>query len=108
MARKRQPRGERPGRKPRGDQPPLPPDLPDPRAHERSFHELLGDQAAPDTPQGRAEDLLAQAFAQRDPRRRADLARRALSLWPDCADAFVLLAENAASRSQALDLYRQG
>src|SRR5262249_21571932 len=54
------------------------------------------------------EDLLAQAFQQRDPRKRADLARRALSLWPDCADAYVLLAETADNRRQALELYRQG
>ena len=36
-----------------------------------------------------------------------DLARQALELWPDCADAYVLLAENAGSRPQALDLYQK-
>ncbi len=36
------------------------------------------------------------------------MARKALELSPDCADAFVLLAEDASSTEQARDLYAQG
>jgi tetratricopeptide (TPR) repeat protein len=36
------------------------------------------------------------------------LAQAALEVCPDCADAYVLLAEHARSRKQALQLYEQG
>src|SRR5207244_12175177 len=62
----------------------------------------------PGTPQGQAHELVAQAFEVRNPQRKVELARQALALWPDCADAYVLLAEHAPSRKQALGLYRQG
>jgi tetratricopeptide (TPR) repeat protein len=61
-----------------------------------------------DTPQTRAQAMLDQAFEVPDARRRVQLARQALDIWPDCADAYVLLAENASSHKEALDLYRQG
>src|SRR5262249_11248720 len=38
---------------------------------------------------------------------RARLARQALEISPDCADAYVLLAEQAPSRNEALGLYEQ-
>jgi tetratricopeptide (TPR) repeat protein len=42
-------------------------------------------------------------------RRRIELARKALEISPDCTDAYVLLAQEAArSLPEALDLYRQG
>src|SRR5204863_488504 len=62
----------------------------------------------PGTPQGQAEELVYRAFEERNPQRKVELAREALALWPDCADAFVLLADHAPSRKQALDLYRRG
>jgi tetratricopeptide (TPR) repeat protein len=61
-----------------------------------------------DTPRGRAQALLAQAFATEDGPRRVRLAKEALALWPDCGDAYVLLAEHARSRKEALKLYEQG
>src|SRR5262249_41762739 len=104
MARKRRPEGDGPGRRRR----PRPsPELPDRRTLETTLRPVVG-RAAPATPQGQAEALLARAFQEPDPRRKADLAREALALWPDCADAYVLLAENAASRTEALRLYQQG
>jgi tetratricopeptide (TPR) repeat protein len=102
MTRRRRPHRDRPGRRSRSDQ------APDPLHLERVLHEFVGGQADPGTPQGQAEDLVAQAFEEDDPRRRTELARQALSLWPDCADAFVLLAEAAANRKEALLLYQQG
>src|SRR5262249_38116449 len=49
--------------------------------------------------------LVAQALEAGDPQQQGGLARQALERWPDCADAYVLLAEHAGSRPQAPDLY---
>jgi hypothetical protein len=49
-----------------------------------------------------------RAFEQPDQQRRVRLAQDALALCPDCADAYVLLAEHAPSRKEALRLYEQG
>jgi tetratricopeptide (TPR) repeat protein len=62
----------------------------------------------PDTPLSQAQALIYQAFEEEDEQVRVELAREALALCPDCADAYVLLAENAPSRKQALELYQQG
>jgi tetratricopeptide (TPR) repeat protein len=65
--------------------------------------------AAPqDTPLARAQALMYQAFAEKDERRRHELARAALAISPDCADAYVLLAEQAPNRREALALYEKG
>ena len=62
----------------------------------------------PRTPQEEAQELMFEAF-EADGRRRADLARKALSIDPDCADAYVLLAEETAkSPREALQLYCKG
>lgn len=54
----------------------------------------------PEQPAGRpeyeAEDLIWEAW-QETGARRAQLARQALALWPDCADAYVLLAQQTGS-----------
>ncbi len=59
------------------------------------------------TPVERAQDLAYRAMDARG-RRRIQLARKALELSADCADAYVLLAEDCADLSQARDLYAQG
>jgi tetratricopeptide (TPR) repeat protein len=59
------------------------------------------------TPLEKAQDLMYRAFDARG-RRRIQLARKALELSPDCADAYVLLAEEAIEPDVSLDLYRQG
>jgi len=59
------------------------------------------------TPVERAQDLVYRAFDARG-RRRIQLARKALELSPDCADAYVLLAEECPDPAQAPDLYAQG
>ncbi len=48
-----------------------------------------------------------QAF-EAPPAKRARLAREAIEISPDCADAYVLLAEDAESAAAALPLYEQG
>jgi hypothetical protein len=52
--------------------------------------------------------LMYQAFEEPDEQRRVQLAKDALAICPDCADAYVLLAEHATSRQEALRLYEQG
>jgi len=60
-----------------------------------------------DTPLERAQDLAYRAFDARG-RRRIQLARKALELSADCADAYVLLAEECTDPARARDLYAQG
>ncbi len=57
---------------------------------------------------GQAQELIYEAWEIDDPRQRLVLARKALKLCGDCADAYVLLADAAASPVKALELYRQG
>src|SRR5262245_56514162 len=108
MARKKREPGGR-GQKRRR---PKPPDnLPDRRAMEGVMQQLvagLQGQAHQDTPLGQAQALMYRAFEEPDEQRRVQLAKDALAIRPDCADAFVLLAENATSRKEALRLYEQG
>ncbi len=59
-------------------------------------------------PVEQAQDLMYDAW-EATGWRRVELARRALEISPDCADAYVLLAEEAArSLEEARDLYEQG
>jgi tetratricopeptide (TPR) repeat protein len=60
-----------------------------------------------ETPLERAQDLVYRAMDARG-RRRVQLARKALELSQDCADAYVLLAEECADVDLACDLYAQG
>src|SRR3954471_11215905 len=49
------------------------------------------------------------AWDEKNARRRIDLARKALSISADCADAYVLLAEETASSvPEAMELYEKG
>jgi len=107
MAKKRKPRRGRP-RKGRPDDL-LAAGLPDPRTAEAILRQMLGG-AAPvnaDSPAGKAQSLLDRAYVEQDTSKRAELARQALQAWPDCADAYVLLAENAPTQKEALPLYEQ-
>lgn len=54
-----------------------------------------------------AQDLAYRAFEARG-RRRIQLARKALECSPDCADAYVILAEGTQDLECARDLYAQG
>jgi tetratricopeptide (TPR) repeat protein len=65
--------------------------------------------AAPRTRSEEAQDLMYNAWESSSPRERVRLARQALEISPDCADAYVLLAEEAARDLQkACELYQQG
>ncbi len=59
-----------------------------------------------ETPQEKAEDLMDQAYDSRG-RRAVLLARQALEVWPDCAEAYILLADQAFDAETALGFYAQ-
>jgi tetratricopeptide (TPR) repeat protein len=57
----------------------------------------------------RAQDMVYEAWEARTPKRRADLARKALAISPLCADAYAMLAEQAGGETdEGLDLWRRG
>jgi tetratricopeptide (TPR) repeat protein len=58
------------------------------------------------TPLEKAQDLAYRAFEARG-RRRIQLAKRALELSPDCADAYVVLAEASHAPEAARALYER-
>lgn len=55
-----------------------------------------------------AQELIYQAWEAPSAKRRAARALRALALSPDCADAYVILAEATEPLDEALELYRKG
>lgn len=57
-----------------------------------------------ETPMERAQELCYEAFDTHG-RRRVQLAREALKICPDCADAYVILAEQAGTREAELENY---
>jgi len=74
----------------------------------QEFVRPLQGEADPDTPLAKAHAILLQAYQEPDEERRVQQAHHALTLCPDCADAYVLLAEHARSRKEALQHYEQG
>ncbi len=82
----------------------------DPRAMEGLMRSFLGELAggpAAETPLDRARAVADRAFDEPDPEKSAKLAAQALEISPDCADAYVVLAEMAPNRKEALELYQQ-
>ncbi len=61
----------------------------------------------PRTSLERAQDLAYEAVEAQG-RRRVQLARKSLEICPDCADAYVLLAEHRSDLHEARDFYAQG
>jgi tetratricopeptide (TPR) repeat protein len=107
--KKQQPGGQGPRKQPK--KMPLE-KLPDPRAMEGVMQQVVaglpGHADQDTTPLGKAQALMYRAFEEPDEQRRVQLAKEALAISPDCADAYVLLAEHAGSRREALRLYEQG
>jgi tetratricopeptide (TPR) repeat protein len=109
--RKGKPDRKPPGR--RGRSRPTPadlPEIPDRRAMEELMQRLMAGESGgdPDTPLGKAQQVMYQAFRTPDPDERANLARKALEISPDCADAYAVLAGLVRTRKEALALYEQG
>ncbi len=69
----------------------------------------MGGQSFWDPKLQEAQQLMYQAWEESNAGRRIALAHKALTLSPDCADAYVLLAEEEADTvGRALEYYRQG
>ena len=65
--------------------------------------------AAPRTPLEEAQAVMYDAWDAQTPKQRIRLARKALSISQDCADAYVLLAEESArSVEEAKELFEAG
>ena len=83
------------------------PALPDRRAMER-FLAAIGGRGG-DDPTEKAQVVMYEAWERTTSRSRVALARKALGISPLCADAYVLLAEEAArSVEEARDFYAKG
>ncbi len=81
-------------------------DLPPLHSVERLLAATRGADAYTD-PVADAQDLIYEAWES--PLRRAlALAKQALKISADCADAYCILARSAPSRTKATELYRQG
>jgi tetratricopeptide (TPR) repeat protein len=71
--------------------------------------ELEPEKESPLTPLERAQDLMWTAWDEPVPHRRVAMARQALEISAECADAFVMLAiETARNYNEALELYKKG
>jgi tetratricopeptide (TPR) repeat protein len=65
-------------------------------------------RAEPRNALGEVQDVMYRAWEEPSRARRMTLARRALEISPDCADAYVLLAEDAPSTAESEALYSAG
>ncbi|HET7922952.1 MAG TPA: tetratricopeptide repeat protein [Gammaproteobacteria bacterium] len=57
--------------------------------------------------QSDAQELVCQAWETPNRKKRSDMASEALKLWPDCADAWSLLAQEARTPEEALETYQK-
>lgn len=84
--------------------------LPSRTAMEGALASLLGGgRSAARRSLDEAQQLMYEAWESPRREHRVELAGQALAISPDCADAYVLLAQEAASRLEAAtELYRKG
>jgi len=80
--------------------------LPDRRAMESFLTAIAGRRS--DDAEAKAQDVMYEAWERTTSRSRIALARKALGISPLCADAYVLLAEEARSIEEARDYYAKG
>jgi tetratricopeptide (TPR) repeat protein len=80
----------------------------DRRAIEALMQELVPGMSVTDSRADAAQQVMYEAFEATSPQRQMTLARKALEISPDCADAYVMLAEYADTLPDALELYEQG
>ena len=94
-----------PGKKQAASEGGLPP-LPDRRAMEGVIADMFGGRSK--KPVDLAQDIMDDAWGCPSRIRRIELAHKAMETSQDCADAYVLLAEEAATLEEATELYRKG
>ena len=85
----------------------LPP-LPDRRVLEGRMQQIFGGMlgTADGSPLHQAQQLMYEAFENGDPEEQVRLARLALKISPDCADAYSVLAEYAGCQEDMLNILR--
>ncbi len=84
----------------------LPP-IPDRRVMEGYLASVIGREG--ESALDAAQEVMYDAWEAASKQQRVTLARKALTISPLCADAYVLLAEETARTvSEALDIYRRG
>jgi tetratricopeptide (TPR) repeat protein len=82
--------------------------LPDRRAMERHLASFKS-SSREDKALEQAQEIMWDAWDEQNPRRRIELARKALRISADCADGFVLLAEESASSlEESIELFEKG
>ncbi len=81
-------------------------DLPDPRLMERTLRQISGRQGS--SAEAQAQAWLDCAYQADTAREARHCALQALSYWPDCADAFCVLAELSDDPREAEALYSEG
>jgi tetratricopeptide (TPR) repeat protein len=121
MAKKRKRKTESQGRTAKGKKsakkrraPETPPDSPggapmlDRRAMEGMMRQFIPEfEDGERSPLDEAQDIIYEAL-EADGDERLVLAQEALAVSPDCAEAYVLMAESSPDRRAALNLYEQG
>lgn len=76
-------------------------------AHRRRDRDRLGPGRAEQRALDKAQELIYQAWEVTDPIERVEIAEEALALSPLCADAWVMLAEDAAETlEQEIEFYK--
>jgi tetratricopeptide (TPR) repeat protein len=80
--------------------------LPDRRAMESFLAAIAGRRG--DDATAKVQDVMYEAWERATSRSRIALARKALGISPLCADAYVLLAEEARSIKESRDYYAKG
>jgi tetratricopeptide (TPR) repeat protein len=77
---------------------------------QQAIAQQFGEQPGSGDPKlDQAQQIMYQAWSESHPGKRLTLAHQALSLSPNCADAYVLLAEEEADTAgRALEFYQQG
>ena len=80
--------------------------LPDRRAMEGYLAAIAG--RSRDDAIAKAQDVMYEAWDRATSRSRISLAHKALTISPLCADAYNLLAKEAATTAEARDLYARG
>jgi len=88
---------------PKSDEPREAP-LFDRRVLEGVLHQLSPVMSGLDSKTDAAQEIMYQAFEETSPLRQVDLARQALEISDDCADAYLLLAQYAKARKEELEL----
>ena len=109
MAKKKRKPKKAEGRKPRGRAVPPGFSPPNSGAAEGMARNLASGRGKRHrSPLAVAQELVDSAWNAARPQEQIALARQALSVSPDCADAYVILANQAESRQQARQLLEEG